>query len=228
MSVPSKWRQHARKALENYFSKRSYPRAILSLIILITGLAGYIISFAMLRAGLTDMWLRYPLAVLGAYAVLLGLVRVWVEIEKARFDPAVIATIKREREEFLPTHQKSTSSPWLDIPSGLDVPDFEEGCLVAILIGAVVALAVVVVTTIVGAPLLIAEVFFDAFIVSVIYRRLRLAQKEHWLGTALRKTWKAAIILALSLSSIGFVLQQMAPGAPSIGKAIEQIRLGKG
>ncbi len=63
---------------------------------------------------------------------------------------------------------------------------------VLVVIGLIVLLAIAVAAM----PALLAEVFLDVFIVSVFYRRLRLAAQEHWLGTALRKTWWLALVTA--------------------------------
>lgn len=54
------------------------PRAQMSLILASTGAAGFLASFLMLHLGVSLMWLRYPLAVLFAYAVFLLLLRLWL------------------------------------------------------------------------------------------------------------------------------------------------------
>jgi len=50
----------------------------MSLILAATGAAGFFASFSMLHLGLSQMWLRYGLAVLFAYAVFLLLLRIWL------------------------------------------------------------------------------------------------------------------------------------------------------
>jgi hypothetical protein len=50
----------------------------MSLILAATGAAGFVASFAMLHLGVWRMWIRYPLAVLFAYAVFIVLLRVWL------------------------------------------------------------------------------------------------------------------------------------------------------
>jgi hypothetical protein len=185
MKSKTAWRSRVKAALNAYFLRRSYPRTVLALIILLTGIIGFLLSFGMLRAGLDHMWLRYPIAVMLSYGVLLGLIRVWVEFERSRFDPddADIEQAAREEDDERPARRERATESWLDY---LDLPgsglDFDEGCVPVILIGVVIALIVTVCVTIAGAPLLIAEVFLDAFIVTVLYRRLRIAEKEHWLG----------------------------------------------
>jgi hypothetical protein len=50
----------------------------MSLILAATGAAGFVASFVMLHLGVWRMWVRYPLAVLFAYAVFIVLLRVWL------------------------------------------------------------------------------------------------------------------------------------------------------
>jgi hypothetical protein len=56
----------------------------MSLILLLTGSAGFLLSFALLRAGLTQMWLRYPLAISFSYCVFLFLLSLWLRAQRRR------------------------------------------------------------------------------------------------------------------------------------------------
>ena len=58
--------------------RRGLPRVQMSLILAATGAAGFLASFVMLHLGVWRMWVRYPLAVLFAYAVFIVLLRVWL------------------------------------------------------------------------------------------------------------------------------------------------------
>lgn len=58
--------------------RRSLPRVQMSLILAATGATGFVASFTMLHLGVWRMWIRYPLAVLLAYAVFIVLLRVWL------------------------------------------------------------------------------------------------------------------------------------------------------
>lgn len=62
--------------------RRGMPRVLMSLILAATGAAGFLVSFALLHAGVTRMWLRYPVAVLVAYGVFLMLLRVWLHLQR--------------------------------------------------------------------------------------------------------------------------------------------------
>lgn len=214
----------AKRGLRRYFEKKRSPRVMLSLVILVTGLVGFGLSFGLLNAGMTAMWLRYPLAVLGSYVVFLGLIRLWVEIEKHNIDPNDPAISEAMNNEEGPesVSRKSKDSnwlDWLDLPSGLD----GDGFFPILLIAAVIGLLAILVSIIGAAPVLIAEVFIDVALASLLYRHLRIPANEHWLGTAIRKTGGYVFGAALLLSLAGFCLDQMAPGADSAGKAIRQI-----
>ena len=219
-------KERARRGLSRYFEQKRSPRSMLSLIILATALAGLGVSFALLKAGVTSMGLRYPLSVLAAYAVFLGLIRIWVEVEKRHIDPEdaeLKAAISGAKE---PSRVSLDTSPgWtrfldgIDIPSGID----GEGCLVLLVLGLVVCLVVALFSLIGEAPVLLAEVFIDVALAGLLYKRMRAAANEHWLGTAIRKTWGYIIATAVLLSIAGIYLDMMAPRSDSMGKALKEI-----
>lgn len=232
MDSHPKWRLRARAALEAYFRKHSLPRLTLSLIVIISGFAGFIISYTLLHHGVPAMSLRYPLAVFGAYLVFLGQLRFWVEIERVRYDPkrVAISTTPPAEKEDIPLWESRRSkdySSWFDWIDGLGFLEGGEGCaigcLVVIVIGLVVAAANFFFTLVMAAPELLAEVFLDAVVVTLFYRHLKTAAKEHWLGTAVRRTWKSVLITAASLALIGYLLDQFFPNSDSIGPALKNI-----
>ncbi len=224
-------RARLRRALADYFSKRSFPRQRLALLIVVTGSVGFFVSAAMLRLGVTSMALRYPVAVLVSWFVLLGLIRIWVELEKRRFDPEAEEFRAALREDpptesadgiGVPQNRHSWLD-WLDLPDFGSLLDADAGCLPVVMIMGVLGLVVVLVLAIVGAPALLAEVFLDVFIATVLYRRLKRAAKGNWLATAIRGTWGLTLLTAGLLGVIGWALQAMAPEANSIGPALREL-----
>ena len=222
---PWKWRKRATAALEAYFERRSYPRTMLTLLLLLAGAAGFLVSYGLLHAGVDHMWMRYPIAVLAGYAVLLALVRGWVELEKRSFNPDDPVLRSGVAEPALRPRPSHRWWDWLDFMH-VDAAGADEGCVAVLVLGVLAVVIGGVFAAMAAAPALIAEVFLDAFLVTVLYRRLRIAQNEHWLGTAVRKTWSLAIITAVVLAFVGFILEELAPGARSIGRAIEQLKNG--
>ena len=228
-----KWRLRARAALETYFRDRSYPRFILVLLVTIAGFVGFLISHTLLHHGVEEMWLRYPLAVISGYLVFLGLLRLWVEIERARYDPNQVeipTDFSNDRESIQPPFRRYTKESdswldWLDLPSS--VFDLDEGCLVGcafvFLFGLLTGAVGLLFAVIVAAPELLAEVFLDAVVVTMLYRHLKTAAKEHWLGTAVKRTWKSALVTAAAASLLGLLLAVFAPHSHSIGPAIKEI-----
>jgi hypothetical protein len=241
MDDKEKWRTRVHNAVRRYFERRSAPRIILGLLLIMTGLFGLLISFVSLHLGLEQMWVRYPLAVLGSYAFFFALLRLWVQLERSRFNPqaeeiqaAIAAENQPDIEAKLAKYGRGSWLDWLDLPFSLgDIGDFfdlDEGCFPALVIGILVAvvgsLIVLLLAAMTAAPAFLAEVFVDVFIVSVLYRRLRIAAQENWLGTAIRKTWWLALLTAALLSLAGWGLETLAPGSRSIGPAIEKILHG--
>jgi len=229
MNDEVKWRSRALRAMEGYFRRRGFPRLTLGLILIVTGLAGFGLSYLLLGAGMGTMWLRYPLAVLGAYGFFLLLMRVWVELERHQFnpdDPAIREALDREERPVAALRKRSSWLDWLDVPGGDWLP-MDEGCLPALLVGVVVGLLALVVAAVFGAPALLAEVFVDAFLAGVLYRRLKIAAREHWLGTAIRKTWVFVLGTAVLLGVAGWCLEILAPSAETLGAALEHIRASK-
>lgn len=64
--------------------RKSMPRLQVSLILLLTGLTGFLVSFSLLHVGVQWMWLRYPIAILSAYCVFLLLLRLWLSLHRSR------------------------------------------------------------------------------------------------------------------------------------------------
>ena len=177
------------------------------------------------------MAFRYPLAVVGGYAIFLMLLRIWVEIERSRYQPDEVHISTDPPEEpgeysVLDKFQRSESS-WLD---WLNYGDFmipAEGCLLGclftVVVGIIVGAVVTVASFFVAGPGFLAEIFLDAVVVSVLYRHLRHAAREHWLGTAVRKTRTTVAMTAVAMGVIGFCLDAFAPGSHSIGPAVKEL-----
>ena len=223
-----RWRKRARRALESYFEKRTSPRLILTFILAVTGGCGFLVSVGLLHGGVDHMWIRYPVAVLGAYGVFLLLIRLWVEFEKWRFRPET-ADIARSIEamESRPLKRsrgrKDAEGSWLDWLDFSSFFDGDEGCALVLLGIALVGVIVAIAASIASASTLTAEVFIDAFLVSVLYRKLQRAARQNWLGTAIRQTILRVFIVAALFAVIGGCFDYLAPGSRSIGPAIQQI-----
>ena len=231
------WRLRARAALETYFRKRSHPRFTLGLLVMIAGIAGFLISHVLLHLGFEDMWLRYPVAVVGGYVTFLVQLRIWVEIERAGYDPSQVTITTETPQEKKSAPRLDGAFPgdrnswldWLDVPGAFD---FDEGCLIgclfALIAGALAGVGSLLFSFIMAGPELLAEVFLDAVVVTMLYRHLKTAAREHWLGTAVKRTWRSALLLAAALGLIGGCLALLAPNSHAIGPALKEVFRGTG
>jgi hypothetical protein len=77
-------RERVVRLIKSRLLRRGQPRLLVTLILLITGLAGFLVSYLLLHSGMTRMWLRYPLAILFAYCVFLLLLRLWLALQRKR------------------------------------------------------------------------------------------------------------------------------------------------
>jgi hypothetical protein len=66
--------------------RHGVARLQITVIVIGTGLSGFLLSAALLRVGVTSMPLRYGVALAGAYGVFLLLIRGWVELHRRRID----------------------------------------------------------------------------------------------------------------------------------------------
>jgi hypothetical protein len=66
------------RQIEIIKSRLNWPRLQISLILLLTGVSGFLVSLILLHAGLDSMVLRYPLAIAAAYCFFLFLLRIWL------------------------------------------------------------------------------------------------------------------------------------------------------
>src|ERR1044072_8294094 len=67
-------RTKAVSKIKEYLLKRDWPRFQMSLILILTGLFGFLCSFVMLRMGYRTLWLRYGVAATAGYLVFLVLI----------------------------------------------------------------------------------------------------------------------------------------------------------
>lgn len=208
--------------LHVYLERQRLPRLAMSAMLLLTGLAGFLVSWGMLRLGLDAMWLRYPLALLAGYVVFLGLLRGWALVEERSFaHQEALAAIEDDgvRRESLQSSRKDRD--WGDWFDGWDwLPDSDEGVIFLVVLIALIAggcMIVGVATVIAQAPLLMAEVLLDAVLVSALYQRLRKLEPQGWLTMALRRKAWPALASAVFLMAAGWLMHCAAPDARSIG-----------
>ena len=65
--------------------EQGYPRLQMFLIVCLTGAVGFIISFILLDAGMTAMWIRYGIAMMVAYLAFMGLLWIWLHSKSSDY-----------------------------------------------------------------------------------------------------------------------------------------------
>ena len=75
-------RTHLVSRLKSRIEKDGYPRLLMMLMVMMTGLIGFLSSFILLHSGMQTMWLRYLCAFGIAYIGFIGLLRVWLVTQR--------------------------------------------------------------------------------------------------------------------------------------------------
>jgi hypothetical protein len=230
------------------------PRLQVALILLFTGLAGFLTSFSLLRLGISRMWLRYPLAILIAYCVFLLLLRLWLWLQRhsleVDFDPSVLDFSSSEGSTHVESFRFSGGSgdaggggaggSWGESVSssssissgssassggGFDL-DLEEGWLIVLAIIALIGGLIASFYVIYIAPALLAEILVDGVLVAGLYKRVKYIEQRYWLRAAVRRTLLPAILAAIFFTGAGYALQKAVPEAQTIGEVWKHIVRG--
>lgn len=210
-------RQKQLGKLTRFLKKYSEPRFQLFLILVLTGSVGAAVSFVLLNSGLHRMWLRYPLAAIGAYLSFLALLRLWAQYQLSRPHLPLEQGDAEPETEPAPPLKKKESFWRADCLDVLDVAAAFDDLPVAILVLALVIVLVIAVGIIVAAPVLFAELLLDGLLVAGLWRRFTNHGTGSSLGSAVRGTVLPATIVVACLGVMGFMLQLIEPGADSIG-----------
>jgi len=226
-----------------------WPRLQMALIVLLTGGAGFLASHALRLVGLDSMLLRYPLAVLLAYAVFLLLMWLWIrwrwdavadgaaEIagnggcggSSPRAGPSWGGSGGHSGGGGASASWAEASTPSIadaDGASLLEVADGEAGLpLLAVLglIALVVTVLLASVWVVWSAPVLMAELLVDAAIVGGLYRRMQGMGAQGWWRLCLSHTFWPLLGLVVLFAALGWGAQQLAPEAVSLMQVVQAL-----
>ena len=218
-------RSQAVERVRRRLEARGSPRLQMSLIVAVTGGAGFMASSSLLHSGVLTMWCRYLMAFGVAYLVFLLLLWLWLRStapEYGRLDDLGDAADPVPRGESRLGASGSDSSI---IDGLLDGADIGDGCLLPFaLIALAAGLIVSAIFVVQAAPVLFAELIVDGVLSASLYRRLRRLQEGFWMAPALRHTFVPFLLTALLVSLAGWELARHAPGAHTIGEALALMR----
>jgi hypothetical protein len=226
--------------LRRYLLLRSYPRLQMSLLVALTAGAGLAASFVLLHAGMGSMGLRYPLAVLIAYGVFLGLLWLWMRSALADHIEDAVDVVDRwqarsrsassedhqpSRTSFDHATDRSASGDGVSFGDAFEVIGSADEAaiplaLIAALVALLAALTFSLVSVVWAAPALFAELLFDGVLAVGLYRRLRRADVRHWLQSALRHTFWPFMVALILAAAGGALLQWHAPQATTVSQAL--------
>lgn len=240
--------------IKHRLEQDSYPRLQMSLIVGLTGASGLLFSFLMLQAGVTNMTLRYPLALLLAYGFFLFLLWLWLRTKDDDY------TDLPDLINLVPSPSPSPGSGGGPIPfqggggsfggggagGSFDGPalpgsaELDIGTPLGEAVGAVgeadeLAVPIVAAIFAIGialaslyvvyvAPVLFAELFVDGVLSYALYRKIKGAESPHWLASAIRRTAIPFLLTGVFVAIVGASLSVYAPEAHSIGQALQQAR----
>jgi hypothetical protein len=237
-------RQTEVRRLGQRLLQHGFPRLEMGLIVLVTGLAGLLASFAMLHAGMETMAVRYPLAVGVAFIALLLQLWAWLRL-RHRWHEDLIDVAGE-----LPSGGSDAAAPVSGHGGSFDgggasgnfelfdndlvgssveaAASAEEAAipLLALVGIAAVALSMVLLagSLVMSAPVLFAELLVDGAMSASLYRRLRNLTSQHWTQAVVRRTVVPFALTALFVALAGFAMEWAVPGAHTVSQFLHMPR----
>lgn len=221
-----------------------FPRLQMLLLVATTAGSGFVASYLLLQAGLTEMWVRYLAAVGVAYLVFLGLLWLWMRtrVEDYVDVPDLVpssghgegggrifggnggefggggASGTFDTPADLASVQSDSLGPVGDAVGA--VADADELALPLVALAVLAALVLSSFWVVYSAPVLFAELVVDGVLAASLYRRLRRIESRHWLKTAMRRTFMPFVVAAVIVALAGWGMERYAPEAKSVGDVL--------
>lgn len=234
-----------KKALNSVYDRVyiQWPRVQIMLILGLTGMAAFLTSAVLLRVGVTQMVVRYPIAIAAAYGVFIMLIGLWLWLQSNDSDMLDFASELPANTDFVGDGQISASGSGVNL-AGMSTPPVSEGTggrggggahfdiagvdvdmddfiwvVLALIVLVAGLLAIFYIVYI--APILLTEVLVDGLLAAGLYKTVKGVDegRGNWMTTVLRKTSIPAILALIFFSIAGFAVQKIEPDASSIGEA---------
>lgn len=251
IAYPKDHRHHEIRRIRSELERDSFPRLQMLLLVTLTGASGFVASYALLHAGLVEMWLRYLASIGFAYLAFLFLLWLWLRTRAEDYtdlpDLSGSPSPCSGRSGTCFSGQDGDfggggTSASFDAPSGsasaisdsddsvgdalASVAEADEFAVPLALLAFLGAMLLSSLFMIYSAPALFAELVVDGVLSASLYRRLRGLETRHWLETALRRTVLPFALTAAIVSACGWGMALYAPEADSIGEVIAHSRRG--
>jgi len=249
MNAPVRDRKYTVARVAHLLQRRGSPRLQMSLMLFTTALAGFFCSFILLRLGMENMAARYTLAVGFAYAIFLGLMRLWLYRQRRKtadrnssgtldlldvdLPSASSEGVKNAgrigfgggssggggaSRSFAPGSGGALDNVGTGATGGFPFDlDADDLWILVLIVAAIGSALIVSIYLIIAAPTFLAEILVDGLLVTGLYKRLQKFDQQHWLETAIRKTWAPVLIVTVLFGIAGYFIQQLSPEVNSIG-----------
>lgn len=210
------------KRVYSRMRREGWPRFQMLLIVIMTGSAGFLTSWYLLKAGIFNMGIRYGVSVIAGYIAFLFLIWLWMMIHGRDYH----RDISNKGEESLPNTKDEHDFP-VDLGAELVDPSIvaDEGCFVVVLLfGLLIAVVWTVFNIITIAPVLMTEVVVDGVLMTIIYRQIRKSGPENWLIPVFKRTYKYVCIILILFTLCGWLFSVIYPKAHTIGDVLRAWR----
>ncbi|WP_148040956.1 hypothetical protein [Montanilutibacter psychrotolerans] len=246
-------RSGALAAIRLRLQRQEWPRLQMSLMVILTALAGFLASYVLRESGLTTLWLRYALTTGIAYLVFLVVLGIWLHWRRSNWidlvdsgwagetpAPSPIGHVGGGGQSggagasasFTSTDAGFQPAPLdvgadnLDVSPVTAIADAEEAGAVIIAIAAALAGGAAMLWVVWIAPTLMADLLLDAAIAGGLYRRLKRIDANNWWQTAIRHTIVPFVLVLVFIALVGVAAQIAVPQAQSIGEVVAALRGG--
>ena len=249
MKLPVRFSRHLeiQKARDN-LEINGLPRLQMTLLVVLTGLAGLFSSFLLLHAGLVTMWLRYLVSFGFAYLAFLFLLWLWLRTNAEDYSdiPDVGGSFPSSSSS---AHAEACScysgeggtfggggaSSSFDAsigdasiagdasPIGEAIGNAAAAEEFAIPLVVLILIGVMLLSTlfmIYSAPMLFAELMVDGVLSASLYHKLRGLETRHWVETAVRRTSWPFALTTIIVSIAGWSMSLYAPEAHTLGEVL--------
>lgn len=246
----SNWRFRQRLRVQHALEMVGFPRITFFFMLLWTGIVALLASFFLRHLGVTHMGLRYALVVAIAYGMFLLLLWLWLRYRSDPADGVDLSGVGPGHETvscnpetaWYPGGGQSGgggASAEMDPPAAVEpllsaklesassvvevAASAGEGCGVVMVVGLMLVGAVAALVWIVSAaPVFLAEIVLDGFLLAALYRRLRRVDGPYWLQAAWRHTRYPFLMALVIVGILGTLLQRYAPEATSLGAVMHR------
>lgn len=226
----------------------AFPRAQMSLIVLLTGGFGLLASFVMLQLGWSSMTLRYPMALGFSYLFFLFLIWLWLRTNAKDYLDAPDLSGLPSRQVSADAGSSMTSGDGGEFAGGGASASFDASGKMALepveaplqsvgdalgaasdaddlsvpLLAVALALGLALASTYIVymAPVLLAEVVVDGAFSYALFRYLQGHDPQHWLASTFRRTVLPFLVTGVFLAGMGAAMAVYAPGAKSVGQVL--------